>query len=577
MASKDYIVVEPHDHVRWRLRASYYSEALRAAAYEVPGMQFIYTPVKAYVGYPDAVEVCLRLLQEKKIKVDSSKFNPEEHLARTAAETEPQIPVSRAGRRGYQNAGVNFLIADGESGALLADGMRLGKSCQSLTAARALKEKTLIVCPSHVVGVWARSNYSCKPARLCEVERWWPEAHRVPPFTPEGTKPDLEKLQAWIDSGGQVVVIHQDILYAWVDVLISVFDFKTLIVDECHAWMDAASRRSKAGQKLVAHARTRYFLSGTPMLNRPRDLFSVGNLLSPGRFGESFFRFGKRYANGHEKTVGKGEGQKVVWDFDGSSNEDELKRRLSFFMLRRTKAEVAEQLPKETRQVVELTVPRKFTVPSLPSLQSPAAARKALELAADGALPQVLKILEEDAAEGVKQVVFTFRRSVAEYLFEELQRKGLPSELIHGLVPTRKREARIQSARDCETSHCLVATIDSCSTGIDLSYASTATYVELPWEIVDLLQSKERLYNYDQFTPISIRLLCVKGTANELHLDVLLKKLSLQEQIVGKIGDDRLKMDLQGYQSGEDSLKQLCQEMMAEAERRGGKGKKGKK
>jgi len=571
------IYVEPHDHSRWRIVPTYFSTALREAAWEVPGMSFIYSPIKCHVGYPDAVEVTLKLLKERGIKVNSERFDPDSLLARVASETEPQIPVARAGRRSYQNLGVNFLISQGEFGALLADGMRLGKTMQSLTAARALRQKTLVVCPSHVVGVWARSNPAAK--RPCEVERWWPEAHRPPPFTPEGTKPDLEKLRQWIAEGGQIVVIHYDILYAWVDVLISIFDFKILIIDECHAFMDAASRRSKAGLKLTEHAKTRYFLSGTPMLNRPRDLFSVGNLLSPGRFGDSFFRFCKRYANAHEKTVGKGEGQKTVWDFDGSSNEDELKRRLSFFMLRRTKAEVAEQLPKETRQVIELTVPRKFSLPNLPSLQSPAAARKALELAADGALPQVVKMLEEDHIEGTKQVVFTFRRSVAEFLYQELQERKIPSELIHGLVPTRKREARIQAARDAETSHTLVATIDSCSTGIDLSYASTATYVELPWEIVDLLQSKERLYNFQSLEPIFIRFLCVKGTAQEIHLEILIRKLALQEAIVGKIGDDKLKLDLQGYQSGEDSLKQLCQEMMAEAERRGGKekGKKGKK
>lgn len=309
------------------------------------------------------------------------------------------------------------------------------------------------------------------------------------------------------------------------------------------------------------------------MTNRPRDLFSVCNLLSPGRFGDSFFRFGIRYCAGHEMTVGRGENIKTVWNFDGSSNEEELHRRLSFFMLRRTKTEVAEQLPKETRQVIELSIPRKFLLPTLPSLQSPAAARRALDLAADGALPQVVEMLEEDALEGSKQVVFTVRRAVAEHLFLALQKKGIASELIHGLVPARKRDAKIQAARDATGAHFLIATIDSCSTGIDLSYASQCTYVELPWEIVDLLQSKERLYNFTSYEPISIRLLCAKGTAQELQLDILLKKLHLFESIVGTVGDDKLREDLLGELTGEDPLKELCREMMAEAERRSSKGK----
>ena len=358
--------------------------------------------------------------------------------------------------------------------------------------------------------------------------------------------------------------------------LIQVFDFKILVIDEIHAWMTESSRRSQAGLKLCRHAKQRYGLSGTPMTNRPRDLFSVCNLLSPGRFGDSFFRFGKRYCDGKEVTVGRGENLKTVWDFDGSSNEAELHRRLSFFMLRRTKTEVAEQLPKETRQIVELVVPRKFALPLLPSLASPAAARRALDLAADGALPQVISMLEEDAEQGLRQVVFCHRRAVAEHLFEALKRKEIPAELIHGLVPARKRDARIQAAREATGSHTLIATIDSCSTGIDLSYASTATYVELPWEIVDLLQSKERLYNFESFSPISLRIICVKGTAQELQLETLLEKLRRFEAIVGDVGDPKLKQDLLGEKTGEDSLKELCREMMAEAERRSGKkGKRG--
>ena len=392
MTSKGSITVLPFDRHRWMVKADYYSQDLREVCYQVPGMRFDYS-VKAYVGYPDAIEVALKLLREKKRRVDSSRFDPSLFLARNSPE--PQIPVARKNRRGYQNTGSNFLLWQGGSGALLADAPRLGKSCQALTAARALKQRTLIVCPSHVVGVWARSNKEAD--RKCEVERWWPEAHKPAPFICEGTKPNREKLSLWLAEGGQVVVIHYDILYAWADVLIGIFNFSTLIVDEIHCWMTETSRRSKAGAKLVTHAKTRLALSGTPMTNRPRDLFSVCNLLSPGRFGDSFFRFGIRYCAGHEMTVGRGENIKTVWNFDGSSNEEELHRRLSFFMLRRTKTEVAEQLPKETRQVIELSIPRKFLLPTLPSLQSPAAARRALDLAADGALPQVVEMLEEDA------------------------------------------------------------------------------------------------------------------------------------------------------------------------------------
>ena len=166
-------VVKPFGDHLWMVKSSYFSPALREAAYQVPGIRFDYGP-KAYVGYPDAVEVLLKELERRKLRFDASLFNPEELLAKAAPE--PVLPVAREGRRIYQNRGVDFFLWQGGSGALLADAPRLGKSCVSLTSARALKARTLVVCPSHVVGVWARSNHEAKPPRKCEVEKWWLEA-----------------------------------------------------------------------------------------------------------------------------------------------------------------------------------------------------------------------------------------------------------------------------------------------------------------------------------------------------------------------------------------------------------------
>lgn len=92
MTSKGSITVLPFDRHRWMVKADYYSQDLREVCYQVPGMRFDYS-VKAYVGYPDAIEVALKLLREKKRRVDSSRFDPSLFLARNSPE--PQIPVAR--------------------------------------------------------------------------------------------------------------------------------------------------------------------------------------------------------------------------------------------------------------------------------------------------------------------------------------------------------------------------------------------------------------------------------------------------------------------------------------------------
>jgi SNF2 family DNA or RNA helicase len=563
----------------WALRSSYFSPKLQAACKEVPGLRW-HAPSTSWVGYPDAVDAVKRLLEAQGLRIEG----PKDLLLHLSEEEAPYLPLATKGQRSYQKAGSIFLLNHHRGGGLIADAPRLGKSNQALIAARALSKRTLIVCPSHVVGVWARSAADAKPPRPCEVERWWPDAYNRGVWTPEGTKPSdevISEAKRWAEEG-LVVVIHYDILYAWAEVLKTTFQPGIVVFDEIHMLQSETSRRSGAAGVVVSGnpAPIIWGASGTPMTNRPRDLFSTINLLSPSlgpdlppRFGDNFFRFVKRYCSAYEKTVGKGAGAKTVWDFSGASNLDELHRRLRFFMLRRTKSEVMTELPKETRQVVELVAPRKFTTPILPSLASPKMARRALELAADGALPQMIAALEETALDGTKLIAFTHRRAVAEHVEGSLRAAGLETALIHGLVPQRKREALIQAARESPGPHILVATIDATSTGIDLSYASHAFYLELPWELTDLLQSKERLFRVDQLSPIFITFFVTRGTVVELVLAKLLKKLDLFESVVGKIGDDKLKADLLG-ESGDDALAGYCKEVMKDLEQKS--KKKGK-
>ena len=65
---------------------------------------------------------------------------------------DPIIPIAEKGLRDYQKLGVRFLITRGAEGCMLADDMGLGKTATAITAARALKSKTLVVCPQYVRG-----------------------------------------------------------------------------------------------------------------------------------------------------------------------------------------------------------------------------------------------------------------------------------------------------------------------------------------------------------------------------------------------------------------------------------------
>jgi SNF2-related domain len=189
------ISVSRLDDGRYALRSSYFSKALVDHAKAVPGVRYNRDLGHAWVGYIDAVSAVVARLRLQGIRVDGDL--PAADAWKTA--TTLFVPAT-AGLRDYQNEGVKFLLAKAREGALLADAMRLGKSCVATTAARALKQKTLVVCLSHGVGVWARPRGA--PEGPGEIAKWWPDAWNASPSAEEvvGARrwQPAEKVMRWL-------------------------------------------------------------------------------------------------------------------------------------------------------------------------------------------------------------------------------------------------------------------------------------------------------------------------------------------------------------------------------------------
>src|ERR1700690_573032 len=107
----------------WRITSSYFSRALVDHAKAIPGMRFDPKP-PSWVGYVDAVRAVCARLESKGVHVSNADDLPEPEAWKKAR---VGIPFATTGLRDYQIEGVRFLIARAEEGALLADGMRLGK------------------------------------------------------------------------------------------------------------------------------------------------------------------------------------------------------------------------------------------------------------------------------------------------------------------------------------------------------------------------------------------------------------------------------------------------------------------
>lgn len=496
------------DSPLWAISVNYYSPKLNQAARSVPGMQWN-SDLKAHVGYVDAVEQICARLKEMGLKAPEPPTNSRTWLH--------NLPVSYDSARDYQKEGIDFLVNQAGSGALLADDMGVGKSFQTVKAVRALRRKTIIVCEAHVRGVWEREPELDDKGG--EIAKWWPKASV---FKPYGIMP--EQIPAKTD----VVVIHYDIIYAWVETLLEwASEDLTIVFDEAQMLLNPTSRRSKACRELAHAARGRIALTGTPPVDKIKDLHNVIDTISPRRFGD-FFPFGMRYAGAAQKEVdGPEKTKKLVWDFSGRSNVKELRQRLDWFCLRRTKREVLKEIPALQRQIVDVQVPPKYhTVMNARLVEDKKKMRAALDSAADGKFKHVIELVKSHLEAGQRVVVGTHRRAVCEKLanaFGEIA----PTEFIHGGVPLTRRNKLIAQLRRVEGPVCLVTTIDSTATGIDLTFANVGVFAELVWEPRELVQWEARTHRFGASTtePVLIQYVIARGTGDELILHAVINKL----------------------------------------------------
>lgn len=292
----------------WTIRADYTSKALSRAAYGTPGIQWD-SKTRSGTGYVDGVLTVIRRLEAEGIRVRAGSLP-------TRPSSDHNLPAALKDARDYQKAGINFLIANAESGALLADDMGVGKSLQAARAARALRGKVVIVTLAYGKHVW-----------VDEIAKWWPAVAKnlqvlsgVKDITP-------------IDPDTQIVVINYDIVYAWEEALlkwvadpisppklngptldapplIGLGDRFGLIIDEIHLVSNAESRRGQALHRIRKAAAWCVGLSGTPLTNKPVNLFGVIELISPGRMSRvadnpisRFFPYGLRYCGGHQVEI----------------------------------------------------------------------------------------------------------------------------------------------------------------------------------------------------------------------------------------------------------------------------------
>jgi superfamily II DNA or RNA helicase len=224
--------------------------------------------------------------------------------------------------REYQLAGFDWLtrLAANNLGGILADEMGLGKTVQTLAFLRAHQGDgpALVVCPTSLVTNWENEARKFTPELKTLVLEGADRAARF-------------KSIADVD----IVITSYALLRRDIDTLREI-NFSTAVLDEAQHIKNPETQNAQAAYALRANHR--FVLTGTPMENSVRDLWSIMNFALPGYLGNRA-DFRERY----ELPIARGSAPDV---------QRRLSRRLQPFLLRRRKRDVAKDLPEKIEQVV---------------------------------------------------------------------------------------------------------------------------------------------------------------------------------------------------------------------------------
>ena len=436
----------------------------------------------------------------------------------------------------FQRAAIAFGLM--RSSVLFADEMGLGKTIEALGVINAdpQAQRVLIVCPASLKLNWAR-----------ECERWLVE--RGPIGIAGKTFPDE----------AAVVIINYDILGKWKKELRRPWD--VLVADECHYVKNKSAKRSK--NLYAVQARRRLFLTGTPILNRPVELWPIVSALDPEEFSD-FWAFAKLYCKPTKNRFG--------WEFKGATNLDELHDRLrGTIMVRRTKAQVLPDLPPKVRQVIELasdhvaslvaveagaweehrrrlnelrSMSRREDEPDDSELEALRASvnasfgelAKLRQATALAKVPLVVEHLKSVLEETAKVVVFAHHRSVISELAEHF---GDVAVTLTGGDAVESRQAAVDRFQEDPECRLFFGSITAAGFGLTLTASSHVVFAELDWVPAHLTQAEDRTHRLGQKDSVLVQHLVLQDSLDARMVGTLLKKQRVIDQVVdGEVLED---------------------------------------
>jgi superfamily II DNA or RNA helicase len=450
--------------------------------------------------------------------------------SRSSDPTPPQAlaPVLRP----YQVEGFRWVsrLAAWGAGACLADDMGLGKTLQALAVlgTRAAEGPALVLAPTSVCRNWVDEAARFLPSLRLRLYREVPEAKREEAVAAAGPS--------------DVVVVSYGMFVREADRLAG-RPWATLVLDEAHAVKNAATRRATAARRIQAGFRLA--LTGTPLENRLGELWSLFRVIFPGLFG-SWEEFRDRFATPIERN-------------GDQERRAALAAMCRPFLLRRTKLEVAPELPPRTEMTVVVEPSageqrlyedaRLAAVARLSGLVEDSDEKKRFETLAaltklrlcachpklydpsctlpSSKLGRLAEIMEELADEGHRALVFSQFTSLLALVREDLDRRKVPYLYLDGATPAEKRDHLVKLFQSGQGGGVFLISLKAGGTGLNLTAATYVIHLDPWWNPAVEDQASDRAHRIGQLKPVTVVRLVTRGTVEQQILEMHQDKRAL--------------------------------------------------
>lgn len=454
----------------------------------------------------------------------------------------PAIPSTlQATLRDYQIDGYHWMarLNHWGAGACLADDMGLGKTVQTIAYLlyKAADGPSLVVAPASVVPNWRK-----------ELLRFAPT---LKPLVLNEADNRTELLAS--AKGYDVVLSTYGLLVTEMDALTSK-EWNIVCLDEAHTIKNRDTKTSGAAMRL--NAANRLLLTGTPIQNHLGELWNLFRFINPGLLG-NYDQFHRKYIVPIEQEADK-------------ERQQQLKRIVHPFMLRRTKAEVVEELPDKMEIVlpVELSeeemgvyevIRRKAeamleesksinvnALTEITRLRQAACSAALIEKKWKGENSKInlfLDLMNEIKEGGNRVLVFSQFTSFLKLVCSELDKAGVKYLYLDGSVTMKQRERLVQEFQQ-GSCQLFVISLKAGGLGLNLTGANYVIHLDPWWNPAIEQQATDRAYRIGQQQNVTVYHLIAQHTIEEkilrLHqtkrdlADSLLEGTDMSHKLTGK-------------------------------------------